>query len=135
MPAIRVALALVVVGLAAGCGSSHRVSQPSSWVKHANAVCKRDDAAMGDFDTPAMVDGLRREARDLALTGFFNHVPKAEVDVDSAGPLLYKDASVSKANRVLKDARRLAENKGVHCSFGAIDGVPGYTPAAQKALD
>ena len=122
-------LALSAIALAAtGCGGGHRrTAPPPHWVQQANAVCKRDDprAESGDFDSAAMIAGLRREATDLAQVGFFRRIPSAAVDVEIAGRLLLSDRNgefgpLRRADRALLSARRAARRRGVDCSFAAI---------------
>lgn len=131
MTSLKSAVLLALVALlASGCGSGRHASQPATWIRKANAVCKRDDprAMQGVFDSAAMVDGLHREAQDLARVGFFNHVPAAGLDVETAGPLLFNNGgreALRKADRPLLDARARAASTGVHCSFGADTGIAG----------
>jgi hypothetical protein len=121
-------LALSAITLAAaGCAGGHRkTTPPPHWVQQANAVCKRDDprAESGDFDSAAMIDGLRREATDLARVGFFRRIPAAAIDVEIAGRLLFgargESGPLRRADRALLSARRAAKRRGVHCSFAAV---------------
>ena len=89
--------AVSAIALAAtGCGGGHRrTAPPPHWVQQANAVCKRDDprAELGDFDSAAMIAGLRREATDLARVGFFRRIPAAAVDVALDVPLDWQAAT------------------------------------------
>jgi hypothetical protein len=73
----------------------------------------------------ATIDGLRREANDLAKAGFFRRIPAAALDVEIAGRLLFGAAAddfgkLRKADGLLLSARRRAARAGVHCSFAAV---------------
>jgi hypothetical protein len=129
---VPLAVVLGAVALAASsCGGSHQAAPPPlpRWAKQANALCKVDDRAFkgAAFDSAAEIAGLQREAVGLSRLAFFKHLPRAEVDVLTAGQLLTTAnaddfATQRRADKLLIRARQAAAGAGagVHCSFGAF---------------
>jgi hypothetical protein len=128
---MRVVLAAAVLAatvLVTGCGGS-RIEAASAppWVQRANALCKPEDRRlrMANFDSMAMIMGLRREVEGLARLGFFKRVPVAASEMEIAGRLLPRvgDGNYRVERRIDKAlirARNAAAASGVHCSFAAF---------------
>jgi hypothetical protein len=126
--AVLIASLSVSVLIVAGCGqSASKLGPPPLWVKRSNAICKLDDgrAESGAFDSPAMISGLQHEAKALKQAGFFERLPAAALDVETAGDLLSHASpgdfgTLRRADRALLRARHAAAHKGVHCSFATV---------------